>query len=137
MSEKPSKRNWTALNWLNFFAADISDGVGPFLVSKNQSYNHAGNVASAVPIGVVARFTTNAGIFYCMMGFAVFCTISALCIAPKDVTSSRPASQKHTGNKTGLFRELPMPSFRCCAFRCSTAWPLARSAWWPLWWSTI
>ena len=31
MSAKPSKRSWTALNWLNFFAADISDGVGPFL----------------------------------------------------------------------------------------------------------
>ncbi len=31
MSEKTSKRSWIALNWLNFFAADISDGVGPFL----------------------------------------------------------------------------------------------------------
>ena len=31
MSHKPSKRSWRALNWLNFFAADISDGVGPFL----------------------------------------------------------------------------------------------------------
>src|SRR5687768_8357096 len=31
MSDKPSKRSWVALDWLNFFAADISDGVGPFL----------------------------------------------------------------------------------------------------------
>jgi MFS family permease len=31
MSKPSSDRNLTALNWLNFFAADISDGVGPFL----------------------------------------------------------------------------------------------------------
>lgn len=209
MSEKPSKRSWVALNWLNFFAADISDGVGPFLavylasnlhwesgaigmaiaatqlsmvvgqspagavvdrtrrkripiivaslvvgttslfwpslrslpvalvcqvvlglaasfympslvalasalsgkgefdhtISKNQSYNHAGNVASAVLTGVVARFTNNAGIFYCMMGFAVFCTISALCIAPKDVAPPLPAREEAESKKS-LFREL-------------------------------
>src|SRR5579875_3724635 len=27
----PSKRAYTGLNWLNFFAADISNGIGPFL----------------------------------------------------------------------------------------------------------
>lgn len=31
MSEKPTNRSLKVLNWLNFFAADISDGVGPFL----------------------------------------------------------------------------------------------------------
>jgi MFS family permease len=31
MTEKTPTRSLTALNWLNFFAADISDGVGPFL----------------------------------------------------------------------------------------------------------
>ena len=198
MPEKPSKRSRAALNWLNFFAADISDGVGPFLavylasnlhwqagaigtaiaatqlamvvgqspaglavdrtrrkrvpiiaaslvvgttalvwpfvrtlpaavacqvvlglaasfyvptlvalasglggrerfdhtISRNQSYNHAGNVVSAVVTGVVARFTNNAGIFYAMMGFAVFCTISALCIAPADIASPTPSPAK-------------------------------------------
>jgi MFS family permease len=193
MSQKPSKRSASALNWLNFFAADISDGVGPFLavylasnlhwqagdigmaisattlamvvgqapagyiidhtrqkrlpiivaslvvgltallwpslrslplilgcqvliglaasfymptlvalansiaqkgqfdrtISQNQSFNHAGNVASAVFTGVVARFTNNAGIFYCMMGLAICCTLSALSIAQKDVIQSQ------------------------------------------------
>ncbi|WP_437927853.1 MFS transporter [Sorangium sp. So ce291] len=210
MSEKPSKRSWVALNWLNFFAADISDGVGPFLavylasnlhwqsgpigmaiaatqlsmvvgqspagfvvdrtrrkripivvaslvvgttslfwpalrslpvvlvcqvvlglaasfyiptlvalaaalsrkgefdrtISKNQSFNHAGNVASAVLTGVVARFTTNAGIFYCMMGFAVFCTISALYIAPGDVAPPEPARQEEGARKKSFSREV-------------------------------
>jgi MFS family permease len=210
MSDKPSKRSWTALNWLNFFAADISDGVGPFLavylasnlkwdsgaigmaiaatqlsmvvgqspagfvvdrtrrkrlpiiiasvavgstalfwpavrslpvalvcqialglaasfymptlvalastlsgkgefdrtISKNQSFNHAGNVASAVLTGVVARFTNNNGIFYCMMGFAVFCTISALCIAPKDVTPPQPSKEEQGAEKKALFKEV-------------------------------
>lgn len=210
MSEKPSKRSRTALNWLNFFAADISDGVGPFLavylasnlnwqagaigmaiaatqlsmvigqapaglvvdrmrrkrlpiivasivvgsvallwpalrnlptvlvcqvvlglaasfyvpslvalaatmcgrdkfdrtISKNQSYNHAGNVVSAVMTGVVARFTSNAGIFYCMTGFAILCTVSALCIAPKDVTVPAPSPQAETDKKKSLLREV-------------------------------
>jgi MFS family permease len=209
MSEKPSKRSWTALNWLNFFAADVSDGVGPFLavylasnlqwspshigmaiaatqlsmvvgqspagfvvdrirrkrlpillasaavgtvalfwpalrglgvvlfcqivlglaasfyiptlvslaaslsgkggfdrtISKNQSYNHAGNVASAVLTGVVARFTNNAGIFYCMAGFSVFCTVSALCIKPDDITPPKPA-QQDAAEKKSFFREV-------------------------------
>src|SRR3954447_8028108 len=31
MPENKSNRSLTALNWLNFFAADVSEGVGPFL----------------------------------------------------------------------------------------------------------
>ena len=209
MSEKPSKRSWMALNWLNFFAADISDGVGPFLavylasnlnwqagaigmaiaatqlsmvvgqapaglvvdrtrrkrlpiivasivvgsvallwpavgtlptalvcqvvlglaasfyvptlvalaatmcgrenfdrtIGKNQSYNHAGNVVSAILTGVVARFTNNAGIFYCMTGFAVCCTASALCITPGDVAAPAPSPEAETEKKS-FFREV-------------------------------
>ncbi|MGK3989345.1 MFS transporter [Sorangium sp. So ce136] len=75
-------------------------------ISKNQSFNHAGNVASAVLTGVVARFTSNAGIFYCMMGFAVFCTISALCIAPGDVAPPEPARQGEGARKKDFFREV-------------------------------
>ena len=211
MSEKPQKRSLTALNWLNFFAADISDGVGPFLavylatnlhwspgeigmaisattfsmvvgqspagyivdntrkkrmpivlaslvvggmaillpflrsfpviiicqiliglaasfyvptlvalagalsekgkfdkmISRNQSYNHAGNVASAVLTGVVARFTNNAGIFYCMAFLAVFCNISALSISQKEVDKSLPAEEKKVKEeKTGFLKEV-------------------------------
>ena len=210
MSDKPSKRSWTALNWLNFFAADISDGVGPFLavylasnlqwsashigmtiaatqlsmvlfqapagfvvdrtrrkrvpiivaslvvgstalfwpavrslplalffqivlgiaasfyiptlvslaaamsgkgefdrtISKNQSYNHAGNVASAILTGVVARFTNNAGIFYCMMGFALFCTGSALCIKPEDAIAAQPSKEEEAEKKKGQLKEV-------------------------------
>lgn len=207
---KPSKQSWIALNWLNFFAADVSDGVGPFLavylasnlawgpgaigmaiaatqlsmvvfqspaglvvdhtrrkrlpiigaslavgslamlwpslrslpivivcqvalglaasfyvpslvalarrmggakdfdetIGKNQSYNHAGNVASAVSTGVVARFTNNAGIFYCMMGFALLCTVSALFISPKDVTVQPRAPDAQAGEKKSHLREV-------------------------------
>jgi MFS family permease len=79
-------------------------------LSKNQSYNHAGNVMAAVFTGVVARFTNNAGIFYCMMALAICCTISASFISKKDVTDSETASEplKATGNenKKSLFREV-------------------------------
>ncbi|WP_159396577.1 MFS transporter [Sorangium cellulosum] len=88
--------------------ASALSGKGDFdrTISKNQSYNHAGNVASAVLTGVVARFTNNAGIFYCMMGFAVCCTISALCIASKDVAPPASERQKEGEEKKSLFREV-------------------------------
>ena len=212
MSEKPSPKSLTALNWLNFFAADISDGVGPFLavylasnlrwspgdigmaisattfamvigqapagsivdkvrqkripiiiasmvvgltalllpslrslpvilccqvliglaasfympslvalaavitekgkfdqtISKNQSFNHAGNVAAAIFTGVVARFTNNAGIFYCMMALAVLCTLSAWSISQKDITDPEAPDKDENSiaAKKGLFREV-------------------------------
>jgi len=211
MSDKPAHRSLTALNWLNFFSADISDGVGPFLavyltsnlhwkpgeigmaisattlamvvgqapagyivdhirqkrlpiivaslvvgllalllpflrsfpiilgcqvviglaasfympslvalaalitekgkfddtISKNQSFNHAGNVASAIFTGVVARFTNNAGIFYCMMALAVMCTFSALSISQKEVTNGATGEVKSDSkDKKSLFRKV-------------------------------
>lgn len=208
MSKQPSSRNLTALNWLNFFAADISDGVGPFLavylatnlqwnsgdigmaiaattfamvvgqapagyivdiirqkrnpiivaslvvgatalllpslrsfpvllvcqviiglaasfymptlvalasvvsekvgfdhvISKNQSFNHAGNVAAAIFTGVVARFTNNAGIFYCMMALAVLCTVSALSISQKAAKPAEPSQSIE--NQKGFFKDV-------------------------------
>lgn len=208
MSKEPANRNLTALNWLNFFAADISDGVGPFLavylatnlqwksgdigiaiaattfamvvgqapagyivdntrqkrypiiaaslivgmtalllpslrsfpiliccqviiglaasfymptlvalasvisqkgkfddtISRNQSFNHAGNVGAAIFTGVVARFTHNAGIFYCMMALAVLCTISALSISKNAVAPAEPVQDLE--NKKGLFKDV-------------------------------
>ncbi|MBS7566416.1 MFS transporter [Mucilaginibacter sp. Bleaf8] len=212
MSDKPTKRSSIALNWLNFFAADVSDGVGPFLavylatnlhwksgqigmaiaattfsmviaqgpagyivdkirrkrlpiiiaslisgvvafcypfyqsflpiiisqvvlglsasfyiptlvalasvmsgkgefdrtISKNQSFNHAGNVASAVFTGVVARFTNNAGIFYVMMALAVMCTVSASFIAQKDVEDKQPKAEnaQEKEDKKGFIKQL-------------------------------
>ncbi len=44
-------------------------------ISKNQTYNHAGNVASAVLIGILGKLTHNAGIFY---GLAIFCLMSVV-----------------------------------------------------------
>ncbi|HSH40182.1 MAG TPA: MFS transporter, partial [Chthoniobacterales bacterium] len=208
-SKPPSTRSLTALNWLNFFAADISDGVGPFLavylasnlhwqpghigaaiaatqlamvvgqapagyivdntrrkrmpivfasivggavalllpfltsfaiiiccqvviglaasfyiptlvalasvlagkrgfdrtIAKNQSYNHAGNVAAAVFTGVVARFTNNAGIFYCMTALAGACMTSALSIREQDAAGSEKSSGGD-GSRKGVMRDV-------------------------------
>lgn len=210
MTPEPSKRSLTALNWLNFFAADVSDGVGPFLavylatnlhwkpgqigmaiaattfsmvlaqspaghvvdrtphkrlpiiiaslivgvvafmfpfwrsfplimgsqvilglaasfyiptlvalasvvakkgefdqvISKNQSFNHAGNVASAVLTGVVAKFTHNNGIFYCMMGLAIMCTVSGLLIPNKDVEATPELEHNVDENKKGFLKDI-------------------------------
>jgi MFS family permease len=209
MTKEPSKRGLTALNWLNFFAADVSDGVGPFLavylltnlhwtsgqigmaiaattfsmvlaqspagyvvdriphkrlpiiiaslivatvafffpflrnfsiimvsqvvlglaasfyiptlvalasvvakkgefdniISKNQSFNHAGNVASAVLTGVVARYTHNYGIFYCMLGLAVMCTVTGLLIPQKDVQAP-PQLKSNSEEKKGFLKDI-------------------------------
>lgn len=78
------------------------------IISKNQSFNHAGNVAAAILIGVVARFTNNEGIFYCLLLLAAFCTISALSIpkdaVQKDNTDEQPAGNAKDGK--GLLRDL-------------------------------
>lgn len=61
-------------------------------IGKNQTYNHAGNVASAVLIGVLGKFTHNAGIFY---GLAVFCIMSiifSLNINEKDIDHNAASS---------------------------------------------
>jgi MFS family permease len=76
------------------------------VISKNQSFNHAGNVASAVLTGVVAKFTHNNGIFYCMMGLAVMCTISGFSIPQKDVNQQTPNKEVDKESKKGLLKEL-------------------------------
>ena len=54
-------------------------------ISKNQTFNHAGNVFSAILIGVLGKLTHNEGIFY---GLALFCIMSiifSLSIKEKDI----------------------------------------------------
>jgi MFS family permease len=57
-------------------------------ITKNQTYNHAGNVVSAVLIGVVGKYTNNEGVFYCLLVLAVMCTVSALYIRSEDIDAS-------------------------------------------------
>ncbi|MFD2286927.1 MFS transporter [Pedobacter petrophilus] len=55
-------------------------------ISRNQTFNHAGNVASAIIIGLLGKFTHNEGIFY---GLAIFCFMSiifTLSIKEKDIS---------------------------------------------------
>jgi MFS family permease len=210
MPEKQSSRSLTALNWLNFFAADISTGVGPFLavylatnlhykpgqigmaiaatnfsmvlfqapagyfidktsykrgaiiaassvmgitaasipffhnfpfiigsqilmgaagsfyvptlialasvlaakgkfdktISKNQSYNHAGNVAAAILIGVVARLTNNEGIFYCLLLLSVMCTVSTLSISQHDLNKPKEQQSDVKDNEKTSIRDM-------------------------------
>ncbi len=65
-------------------------GKGEFdnLISKNQSYNHAGNVIAAIFIGLTGKYTHNEGIFYCLLALAVCCTISALSIPQDEIKQS-------------------------------------------------
>ncbi|QNN44005.1 MFS transporter [Pedobacter roseus] len=72
-------------------------------ISRNQTFNHAGNVASAVIIGLLGKFTHNEGIFY---GLAIFCAMSiifTLGIRENDIShqSSEPVAGKKSG-KTGM-----------------------------------
>lgn len=68
-------------------------------ISKNQTYNHAGNVASAVLIGLLGKFTHNAGIFY---GLAIFCAMSiifSLSIKEEDIDHQAASSANESENK--------------------------------------
>jgi MFS family permease len=72
-------------------------------ISKNQSYNHAGNVAAAIFIGVVAKFTHNEGIFYCLLALAALCTISALSISKEAIqTPDAPPSTEKENKKDSV-----------------------------------
>ena len=71
------------------------------IISKNQSYNHAGNVAAAIFIGVVGRFTNNEGIFYCLATLAILCTITALAI-PKDQVDKSEHKSGDAGNRKSI-----------------------------------
>jgi MFS family permease len=93
------------------------DGV----ISKNQSYNHAGNVVSAIFIGVVGRYTNNEGIFYCLLTLAVFCTISALSIPQDEIkqNTSEAESKSPQNAKNTLLEVLkfkPLLIFLMVAF---------------------
>lgn len=75
-------------------------------ISKNQSYNHAGNVAAAIFIGVVAKFTHNKGIFYCLLALAGLCTVSALSISKKPVNDQDASQSAQKGNEKGAILKL-------------------------------
>ena len=83
-------------------------------ISKNQTYNHAGNVVAAVLIGVIGRYTNNEGAFYLLAALAVLCTISTLMIRNKDIHhKSAPHEREQT---TGMFRNKAFVIFLIAAF---------------------
>jgi MFS family permease len=95
------------------------DGV----ISKNQSYNHAGNVISAIFIGVVGKYTNNEGIFYCLATLAIFCTISALAIPQKEIEQPGPdtgsassVDKKEEISLLGVLKSKPLLIFLVTAF---------------------
>ncbi|MGI4803604.1 MAG: MFS transporter [Janthinobacterium lividum] len=75
-------------------------------ISKNQSFNHAGNLTAAIFIGVVAKFTKNEGIFYCLMALSILCAISALSIPQKAITQSVENNPEENTTKKGAFKEI-------------------------------
>jgi len=72
-------------------------------ISKNQTFNHAGNVASAILIGVVGKLTHNSGIFYGLAMFCVMNVLFALAIKETDIdyhAASSAGDEKKTEVKT-------------------------------------
>jgi MFS family permease len=87
------------------------------IISKNQTYAHAGNVLSAVFIGVVGKFTNNEGIFYCLLTLAVFCTISALSIPQDQLKNQDPAKAEQEGHSIwSVIKYRPLLIFLLTAF---------------------
>lgn len=67
-------------------------------ISKNQTFNHAGNVVSAVLIGVLGKFTHNDGIFYGLVFFCLLSILFSLSIKEEDIDHSAASS---TGEAKG------------------------------------
>lgn len=65
-------------------------------ISKNQTFNHAGNVVSAVLIGVLGKLTHNAGIFYCLALFCILSIIFSLSIKEDDIDHEAASSADET-----------------------------------------
>lgn len=68
-------------------------------ISQNQTFNHAGNVASAIIIGLMGKLTNNEGIFY---GLAIFCAMSivfALSIKEGDIGHQGAQPDHHKDDK--------------------------------------
>ena len=90
-------------------------------IGKNQMYNHAGNVLSAVLIGVVGLYTGNAGVFYCLLALALLCVASALSIRRVDIDHPKEIGNETVGGKTreglgAMFRNQPFLIFLLAAF---------------------
>ncbi len=76
------------------------------IISTNRTYNHAGNVGAAIFTGVVGRFTSNAGIFYCMTALAAACTASASFISERDSSDDPLAPEGKKLEKRPSLREV-------------------------------
>ena len=76
-------------------------------ISRNQTFNHAGNVVSAIIIGMLGKFTNNEGIFY---GLAIFCAMSiffTLSIKEDDISRCpNPSKSKDNQKSLGILNML-------------------------------
>jgi len=102
-------------------AASIASKAGfDNMISKNQSWNHAGNVVSAIFIGLTGKYTNNEGIFYCLLALAVFCTISALSIPQREINKPTEAPHEDVIDKNISLKEVlkckPLLIFLLTAF---------------------
>lgn len=85
-------------------------------ISRNQTYNHAGNVASALLIGLSGRYTNNEGVFYCLVALAIGCSLSTLLIHRPDITHPQKPATPETGPAESFLKNKPFALFITAAF---------------------
>jgi len=85
-------------------------------IGQNQTYNHAGNVVSAVLIGLSGRYTNNEGVFYCLFALAIGCAFSTLAIRRADIDRPRPVAIPHLETAGPLLKSRPFALFLAAAF---------------------
>ncbi len=85
-------------------------------ISQNQTYNHAGNVASALLIGLTGRYTNNEGVFFCLFVLAVGCSLSTLLIRRTDINHPTKATQPQDKKPAPLLKNKPFALFLVAAF---------------------
>ena len=85
-------------------------------ISRNQTYNHAGNVASALLIGLAGRYTNNEGVFYCLFALAIGCGLAVLAIRRADISHPQTATRPHPKTSKPLLKNKPFALFLAAAF---------------------
>jgi len=85
-------------------------------ISQNQTFNHTGNVVSALLIGLTGRYTNNAGVFYCLFSLAIGCCISALAIRRADLDNTGPETPSPKSDRISILKNKPFVLFLTAAF---------------------
>jgi predicted MFS family arabinose efflux permease len=80
----------------------------PARVSRNETFNHAGNVCAAVLAGTLGQYAGTAWLFYLVCLFAVASVIAVMRVRPSDIDHERSRGGETLRTADGVGRPIPL-----------------------------